>query len=239
MSYTSGVPRVGNTAVCPPAAASYSDTDLMTVFNGGVSSDSLVPEASTGRIPVAALQAHVSALTAAGVIKSRPVQSVGTDKETNMKALVGDDASFYNKLQEEYCYYEQRYKYAFKQFLELATSRNATDNTAAQTMLQKAKLLNLRVNSVLEIMNFLAASRVDVTEANKADINRRNTLINTKLDRLNKGYNLLSRDNAIILAQKEMGRYTEEKNNYNTNQIAIWAAANIVALGVIFYVYRS
>jgi hypothetical protein len=54
-----------------------------------------------------------------------------------------------------------------------------------------------------------------------------------------KGYGILNRDNAAILAQKEMVRYTEEKNAYNTNQIAVWAAANVVALGVIFYVYRS
>ena len=211
----------------------------MTPFTGGVASDSLVPDASTGRIGVAMLQAHVSALTAAGVIKARPTQAVGTDKETDMMKLVADDKAFYERLQKEYCYFEQRYKYAFRKFLELATSRNAADNRAAEAMLQNTKLLNIRVNSVLEIMNYLAAQRVGTTESNKADINRRNEMINKKLDRLHNGYNMLSRDNAVIMAQKEMVRYTEEKNNYNTNQIAIWAAANVVALGVIFYVYRS
>lgn len=239
MSYTGGVPRVGAQKVCDPPASSYTDAELMTPFVGGVGSDSLVPEATTGRISVALLQNHVDALIARGVIKQRPTQAVGTDKETNMMKLVKEDADLYDKLQKEYCYYEQRYKYAFKKFLELATSREAANNRAAQTMLQNAKLLNIRVNSVLEIMNYMAATRVSTTEANKADINARNKIINTKLATLNAGYNLLSRDNAIIQTQKEMVRYTEEKNNYNTNQIALWAAANIVALGVIFYVYRA
>jgi hypothetical protein len=239
MSYTSNAPRVGNAKVCDPPAESYSDADLMTPFAGGVSSDSLVPEASTGRISVAILQAHVSALTAAGVIGARPTQTVGQDKETDMMKLVAADSELYNKLQTEYCYYEQRYKYAFKKFLTLATSRDAVDNRAAETMLRNAKLLNIRLNSVLEIMNYLAASRVDVVNSNKTDINRRNEMINTKLERLRKGYDLLSRDNAVILTQKEMVRYTEEKNNYATNQIALWAAANVIALGVVFYVYRS
>lgn len=230
---------MANPTVCPPPAATYSETDLMTPFAGGVASDSLVPDAATGRVGVALLQAHVSALTAAGVIKARPTQTVGTDKETDMMKLVADDKAFYEKLQKEYCYYEQRYKYAFKKFLELATSRVAADNRAAEAMLQNSKKLNIRVNGVLEVMNYLAASRVAVTDANKTDINKRNAEINVKLDRLHKGYGVLNRDNAVILAQKEMVRYTEEKNNYNTNQIALWAAANVVALGVIFYVYRA
>jgi hypothetical protein len=239
MSYTSNAPRVADPKVCDPPAESYSDADLMTPYAKGVASDALVPEASSGRISVAVLQAHVSALTAAGVIKARPTQTVGTDKETDMMKLVADDAELYNNLQTEYCYYEQRYKFAFKRFLQLATSRTAADNRAAETMLRNAKLLNLRLNSVLEIMNYLAAARVGAVNANKTDINRRNGMINEKLERLKKGYDLLSKDNAVILTQKEMVRYTEEKNNYTTNQITLWAAANVVALGVIFYVYRS
>jgi hypothetical protein len=239
MEYTANPPRAGNPMVCKQPASSYTDTDLMKPFSGGVSSDSLIPEASTGRVSISALQAHVSALTAAGVIKARPSQTVGPDKETDMAKLVADDADLYNRLQQEYCYYEQRYKYAFQNFLRLATSRDAADNRAAEAMLRNSKLLNLRLNGVLEIMNYLAASRVDVVNSNKEDINKRNAEINTKLSTLRKGYELLSKDNAVILTQREMVRYTEEKNNYTKNQIGLWAAANVVALGVIFYVYRA
>jgi hypothetical protein len=239
MDYTGQEPRVANTLVCEPPKASYSSAELMRLFTGGVASDALVPDASTGRVAVATLQAHVAALTAAGVIKARPTQQVGTEKEADMMALVKQDADLYTNLQKEYCFYEQRYKFAFKQFLRLATSRIAADNRAAQAMLQNAKLLNIRLNGVLEVMNYMAAARVPVVESNKTDINARNKLINDRLDKLRKGYGMLSKDNAVILAQREMVRYTEEKNNFNSNQIALWAAANIVALGVIFYVYRN
>lgn len=239
MNYTSGAPRVSNPTVCSAPKSTYAVEELMALYRNGVASDSLLPEAGTGRINVSALQAHVNALTAAGIIKPRPTQTVGRETETNMRRLVDDDAALYANLQKEYCYYEQRYKYAFKQFLKLATSRNPTDNRAAQVMIENAKRLNIRLNSVLEVMNYLAAARVPVVDSNKSDINVRNAAINEKLARVRGGYDTLNRDNAIILAQKEMVRYTEEKNNYNTNQIAVWAAANIVALGVIFYVYRS
>ena len=227
-----------STKVCPPGPASFSDTDLMKTFSGGVASDSLVPDAA-GRVPTAQIAAHVSALTAAGVLKSRPKNPVGSDFETNMRALVNDDAELYNRLQEEYCFYESRYQYALKQFLSKATSRNPADHSAAQVLLANTKVLNVRVNGVLEVMNYLAASRVPVVNNNKDDINRRNEDVNKKLAKLRTVYDMLSKDNATILTQKEMVRYTEEKNNYTTNQIALWAAANIVALGVIFYVYRN
>jgi hypothetical protein len=238
MSYTTG-PRSSNPRVCDPPKASYSDTELMTMYSGGVASDSLVPDPASGRVSVALLSTHVNALTAAGVLTKRPTVSVGVEKETDMRSLVDNDAQIYAKLQEEYCYYEQRYKYAFKKFLTLSTSRIAADNRAAEVMLRNTKLINIRVNGVLEVMNYLAGERVGITNLNKTDINKRNEDINTKLDRLRNSYKILDRDNAVILAQKEMVRYTEEKNNYTSNQIGIWAAANLVALGVIFYVYRN
>lgn len=239
MNYATGAPRVANPTVCPEPKAAYSNDELLTLFKGGVASDALSPDPSTGRINVAALKAHVTALTTAGIIKVRPLQTVEKDTETDMRKQVDNDIELYSKLQTEYCYYEQRYKYAFKKFLKLATGSNDSDNRVAQTMIQTAKRLNMRLNSVLEVMNYLAAARVPIIDELKSDINTKNGSINEKLERLRIGYDMLTRDNAIILAQKEMVRYTEEKNNYNTNLITAWAAANVIALGVIFYVYRN
>jgi hypothetical protein len=233
---------VASAAVCPEPPASYSDDELMKPFVGGVASDTLVPDASTGRVPVGAIAAHVASLSALksdGALKPRPIRRVGSDIETDMDTLVANDAALYNKLSEEYCYYEGRYRFALKKFLTLATSRNPTDNGRARALLENTRRLNIRVNSLLEIMNYLAQERVVAVNANKADINSRTAVLNTRLADMRKGYAFLSSENAVITAQKEMVRYTEEKNNYTSNQIALWTAANIVALGVIFYVYRS
>jgi hypothetical protein len=50
---------------------------------------------------------------------------------------------------------------------------------------------------------------------------------------------MLNNDNAIIMTQKESVRYTQEKNNFNSNQIAMWTALNVVALAGIYYVYKA
>jgi flagellar hook-associated protein FlgK len=156
-----------------------------------------------------------------------------------MGALVQQDAVLYNSLQQEYCYYEQRYRYGLKKFLKNATSRNAADNAKAQDMLENTKRLNLRVNSVLEMMNYLAQSRVSLVNQNKDSINQSNKSINDKVEKLRNMYDMLNRTDAVVTTQREMIRYTEEKNNYTTNQITVWAALNILALGTIFYIYRN
>ena len=237
--YVSQIPKQGMSMVCADPPGYYSDADLMKVFDHGVASDVLVPDSSTGRVPVAQLQAHVQGLESAGVIKKRPTQQVGPAAETDYDKLMEQDAKFYQEMNKEYCFYEQRYRYALRLFLERATSRNTNDNTAAQAMLANTKLLNIRVNSVLEVMNYLAQTRVSLTNANKDNINKYNKLINDRYAKASKTFELLKQDNAIVLTQREMVRYTEEKNNYTMNQIGVWAALNIVALGTIFYVYRS
>jgi len=237
--YVSAIPKQGLGDVCPEPPSFYKDEDLMMVYKDGIASDTLVPDASTGRIPVGQLKAHVEALENMNIIKKRPTMTVGTGLETDMDKLVAQDLELYATVNSEYCFYEQRYKYALRLFLERATSRNGNDNTAAQAMLQNTKTLNIRVNSILEVMNYLAQSRVTVTNKNKGEIDRYNKQINDRLTKAQNVYSLLKQDRAIIKTQREMVRYTEEKNNYTTGQIGTWAALNVLALATIFYVYRS
>lgn len=225
--------------VCPPPDDSYSTADLQNIFQGGVMNDSLSPDSSTGRIPAAQIQQHVQNLLTNGTIPQRPMVKVGTGYETDMNNLVPQDALLFNKLRDEYCFYEQRYRYALKRFLTLATSRDTSQNEAAQQMLQITKQLNARTNSVLEVMNYLAQSRVDTVNDNKQAIDIFNTNINNKLNKLRQSYTTLNQDNIMVNTQKASVLYTEEKNNYTTNQISVWAALNVVALATIFYVYRS
>jgi len=238
-NYVNSIVQHAANDVCDEPAANYSEEALMKLYPRGVASEDLVPDSSTGRISTGALADHVKRLEGAGIIKPRPQIRVGDGDVTAMDELVKNDAFLFNVLHSEYCHYEQRYKYAMKQFLTLATSRNAQDNDAAQAMLANTKNLNLRLNSVLEIMNYLAQSRVDTVNRNKDNINASNSDINTKLQQLKNNFNMMTSDDAIVRTQKASVVYTEEKNRYTTNQIAIWLSLNVLAIGTIFYVYRS
>ena len=238
-AYVTGIKPAALSSVCPPPADFYNEGELLTMFKNGVASDNLVPDSATGRIPVAQLAAHVEQLEGSGILKKRPEVKVGMGYETNMDDLIKQDGELFNKVNDEYCYYEQRYRYSLREFLKKATSRVQSDNAAAQVALQNTKLLNMRLNGVLETMNYLAASRVDMVNQNKEAINKYNKNINDKLASLKSTYDMLNKSNAIVRTQKEAVRYTEEKNNYTTNQVSIWAALNVLALATIFYVYRN
>jgi hypothetical protein len=241
--YMSNMPAVGNVQTCEPPANSYTDDDLMAVFKGGVADLEgravPTPDSATNRIPRDQLVSWVNDLNTAGNIPSRPMILVGSNYEVDMDKLTKQDAEFYNKLNVEYCFYEKRYRYALTTFLSLVTNPTVANNSAAKKILPKTKTLNNRVNLILEVMNYLAQDRVQYVNANTEAINKLNKNVNGKLETLRKSYNLLNSDNAIVTTQKEAIRYTTEKNNYTSNQIAAWAALNVVALGTIFYVYRS
>lgn len=241
-SYVTGIPQNSISDVCPPPLDSYTDDELMKIFPDGVASDTLLPDPDTGRIALDQLSQHVANLESSGVIKPRPKISLQAEvqlDETDTPTLIAQDSALFNKLHNEYCYYEQRYKYSLKQFLSLATSRNQQDNLGAQNMLAMTKTLNLRLNSVLEVMNFVAQSRVEKVNLNKTATNNLNASINKKLNVLKNNYAMLNSESAVVTTQKEMVRYTQEKNNYTTNQISAWVALNIAAIGTIFYVYRN
>ena len=243
MSYTANTPKYGIANVCPDPEMYYSNAQLLAKFPNGIGSESLTPDPATGRVPSGKIQGYLLSIESAGVLKPRPSQKIGSGesarRETDMDKLVAIDAALANQLRVEYCYYEQRYRYALTQFLAKATSGNQADNEPAEQMLDIAKVLNLRLNSVLEIMSHMAQERVTLVNDNKNDINITNKSINSKLGKLKQSYSFLSRDDAIVRTQKEMVRFTEEKNNYTSNQIAVWATLNIIAIGSIVYVYRN
>lgn len=238
-TYIQNMPAQASLAVCAPPNNYYNDGELMKVFSKGVANENLTPDPVSGRIPVSMLASHIEKLSSSGVLPRRPTQEVAGAVETDMDKLIQVDTEIYERLQREYCHYEQRYRYALKAFLLKATSRVSADNAEAQSLLGKTKILNLRLNSVLEVMNYLAQRRVTEVNENKEAINNYNKNINNKLQQLQASYDYLNKENVIVNTQRESVRYTEEKNNYTSQQVGMWAALNVIALASIFYVYRN
>jgi hypothetical protein len=114
-----------------------------------------------------------------------------------------------------------------------ATATTRSDNLA------KAMELNKRLNCLFSIMNRLDNSYSYNASAKIQSAQMLEQDIATQTAALNVQYDLLKSDTSAIMNHKTMIRYGEEKNNYVTNQISLWGALNILALGTIFYVYRQ
>jgi len=116
---------------------------------------------------------------------------------------------------------------------------NRVFNATANTRMRNVVELNARLNSLLEIMNALSQERADNVQQNKQSVNQLNATISQKLSDLQAQYNRIKKNDNTILRQTRMVEYTKEKNEAVSNQIGLYIALNVAAIGMIFFVSRS
>jgi len=238
--FVKSVPGLSSPDLCPSATTIFTVEQLQKPFANGIATTSLMMDPDTNRVPFAQLSGYIKTLENSNLIPvHKPKPSRGGSLETDIDKLVDDDTKFFGQVKDEYCYYEVRYKYALRRFLELSTTLDNTTNDAARQMLNISTQLNQKLNNLLEVVAFITESRVKYINNNTSAINDTNKEINRKLSSLKSQYNLLTRDNAQIETQKEMVKYTKEKNEYVFNQITIFAVLNIFAIGAMYGVYKS
>jgi hypothetical protein len=148
-------------------------------------------------------------------------------------------------IQNEYCFYYKRYMYILKDILNIAAmskGSNLTSNTGYQKKKLNTEAINLKLNQILQILQGLVNSRLvslnqyygpgtGVNQVNRElDINRNDLIRHT---------NLLKNSEMEKEVQAAMIDYTIEKNSSSRNLLAIYGFLNIVAVGMLFYLYRS
>jgi len=217
----------------------YTPDVLLETWTGpnrfaGVMDDSLAIDSATGIITNDAIQSKIQSLIAAGVIPTNQQDPSG---------LATANQGLQRNMADEFCWYESRYKYALYQFLNAATLQQQQGGAAAakasQTWLEVTQKLNKRTNSVLQIITALPDLQLGQLQATQGQLDAQAAELKKKLRALQEGYARLNRNDAVLESQKEMVRYTEEKNHYTHNRLILWTAMNILALGAIFYVYRA
>lgn len=226
---------------CPPGKSSYTKEELKAPAPDAIVTQPLMINPKTRRADYKDVQQYVMNVPKKYIPDppTKPVEGAAGVTEIDVPALERQDATLQANIINEYCYYQQRYEVALKTFLRLATSRVDNSRSEAEEYLNITKDLNMKMNTLLEIVNYLTTSRVARINSTKAATETYNLNIKQNMADLNKAYTFLNRENAVIKTQKEMARYAKEKNNYTSNQIAVWAAINVMAIGTIFYVYRN
>lgn len=226
--YMNQAPRLSS-SLCNGVTVSVDQIE--DIFPNGVSSPSLTVDESTHRISQQALQGHVSALISQGRIPGQ----TKADFATQMAA----DKTFYTAVQAEYCFYEARYVAALSQFLNLVSAQPPAESSAVQSALNQTIALNRRLNSLLEVINFVGNERAREVNARSPAIEKANTDIQAKLDVLNSQKTFLESSDATTRTQTEMMRFSAEKNRAMSIQIMFFVALNVVAVGTVLTVYRG
>lgn len=137
-----------------------------------------------------------------------------------------------SSIHDEYCFYYKRYMYALNKVLTLSATpgTDVTTGTPYDTYKQNAIRLNKLLHQILQIIQGISQYHETSPNANPTLDSARESLV----DHMRK-----LKDNDMERNVKTaMIEYTIEKNSSSRNLLAIYGFMNIVAVGMLVYLYR-
>jgi len=146
-------------------------------------------------------------------------------------------------LQSEYCFYEARYRSALNMVFSGIRSGylSNTDTTKAlvDRYLQMTKMLNFRLNDLLQIINAITESMLSTSDSIRNEIEKYNKTLKAQKESLDKQNKIINTGEAVTNIRKEMVKYTEEKARYTDNLLNLYSFLNIITLGLLVYIYKA
>jgi len=230
---------MSSTNICPNNTGTFTDAELEAVFANGIATSTIEPDSITKKLPDSQLLSHISTLQTSGAIPNYPMTTT-PGGNIDINAQTNADKAFLTKVQNEYCFYQQRYTFALNKFLTKAVSTVTTENDEATNIyLPKSEKLNRKLNSIMQILDKLNSTRVNnLTYTLQPQIDTLNNDIKTTSQQIQTQYALLSSNDAVFETQNQMIVYTKEKNEHVINQIALFTIMNAFAIGGIFAIWR-
>jgi len=120
-----------------------------------------------------------------------------------------------------------------------AGTLSADKQATIQMYLGKSKEYNVKLNDLIQVSNFLASKRASDSSEQSDKVNALNTEISSTFDTLKQHQQILTSENATADLRKRMTEFSEEKNRSANNLLQLYGVLNIVAIGLLLYIYRS
>ncbi len=165
----------------------------------------------------------------------------GADSET-IRAYVDALNTLKANAQAEYCYYSARYKYAITQLfgrIADATAGAATNEQMINGMVDRAIRLNRRLTDLTQIVNAITVDQYAAVKSLDNSINALNGDLSQQFEKLQRQASILKSEAPAVEIKKRMVEYTKEKATSQNNLLSLYFFLDIVALGILFYVYKA
>ncbi len=148
-------------------------------------------------------------------------------------------------LQYEFCYYAKYYSILLSDYItiqnkDLTTGfTEAKKNTLIQSIVNNLTVVKARLTDITDVAAYIGVKQTGELKGMNDSINAFVTSTKSSVDALNANLNaLMSRDKESGLRSRQLA-YSEEKNAYANQLLAMYGAANLIALGLLFYIYKS
>jgi hypothetical protein len=193
---------------------------------------------ASGIVNKAELDTHINTLlTQMSAVAPTPSNSVKPDEFANKAATLRAN------INTEYCFYYVRYSYILTDLLTTAATISSVSIPATYTTKKEnTEKLNSKLNQILQVLQALVNSRLLSLKdyyGQNTGVNALNTQIDTTREQLITHAKLLKKNDLEKDAKAAMIEYSIEKNSSSRNLLAIYGFMNIVAAGLIFYLYRT
>lgn len=192
-----------------------------------------------GTVNSAALNSWVNTLLANTKAVAITPTNPGFGGNENPSADFGSKATVLrDNIKKEYCFYYKRYIWSIQKILNDATN---TSGLVSNELKQGAQTLNNKLNTILLVMKALVNSRLNTLETyyGEKGVNRLNNDLDTARRNLKEHSEQLEKNDLKRDIQSSMIEYSIEKNASSRNLLAIYGFMNIVAVGLLFYIYRN
>lgn len=225
---------------CSTDTKTLTDTDLSSIYGNSVNHGLLTADPyptsyrdTNGVLTNKSLETIVKGFVSQGVI---PMKSDEAGQNKLQKLITS--------IKEEYCFYDTRYKYSLQKLLDSIQKANAPGGEGqsdhnVQTYLQYTQRHNQRINDLTQITNAITQILSEKTSQLSDALQKTNTVMLERAKKLEYQNSILSSHEAGSKLNKQIVQFTEEKARYTNNLLKLYSFLNIVALGLLVYVYRS
>lgn len=222
-------------------------TDLNAIYSNADNTAAILPYVqpsmrdSNGILTVSSVATIISSLKTANAL---PILSNDKQKDTtSVNQYERAIDTFMKNAQAEYNFYNALYKIALEKLfssIRNGYSNPSPDNTAnVTTNLGHAKKLNIKLNDLVQILKGASDDMVASSADMKAKIDKMNEDVKHIKTQLNRQGEIIKSSQGVTKINKEMMKYTEEKGRYTDNLLKMYSFLNIVAFGLLIYIYRA
>ena len=194
------------------------------------------PETS-GIVSDSALQGQIGTLFSSIAGSNAPISN------QNAASFATASDSLRTRIQNEFCYYYRRYRWALNKLLTDATL-TPLPGDYSQTKANTIDL-NKKLNHIIQLLQKLLESRQNTlnnyygTDAGQNGVHDANTNLQSTLTTLQQHSTALQNTQLEQTVKSSMIDYTIEKNESSRNLLAVYCFMNIVAVGILYQLYKT
>lgn len=225
---------------CPTKSA-LTDSELNQTFSNGAISGILPssPPGSSDRDGTGMLNKN----TVQNIITSLKNSGVIPTATSNIELYNKKQAELLQNVKAEYCFYDSRYKYSLEQLLNAINigykTNTPSNQQAIQKYLESTQSLNQRLNDLTQIINGMTEDMLASTTNIETEVQAFDKEVKDRQAKLKEQNRIISSNQAVTNLNKQMVKFTQQKAKYTNNLLTMYSFLNIIALGLLVYVYKS